>query len=294
MKISKFFKTRKKSSMFLLMTVPAFVLFFVFHTFPALHGIYYSFTNWNGIKKSYDFIGFANYMYLLKDSRIITAYLFTFQFAIISTVLVNALSLFLAIILHSNIKFKKFFRAVFFLPNVLSILIVGFIFNYFFSNVLPDIGVALNIEVLSKNILGTKEYAWIGVVFVAVWQSAAFNTILYIAGLQTVPEDLYEAASIDGANTWQKFLHITFPSIAPFFTINVVLAMKNFLMVFDHVMAITGGGPGNSTKSISVLIYQSGLAGGEFAYQSANAVVYLIVIAVISILQINFLQKRED
>ena len=119
------------------------------------------------------------------------------------------------------------------------------------------------------------------------------NTILYISGLQTVPEELYESSSIDGANQLQNFWHITFPIIAPFFTINMVLAMKGFLMVFDHIMGLTGGGPGNVTRSISILIFQSGIAENEFAYQSANAVVYLIFIMTVSILQIRFLQKRE-
>ncbi len=284
---------KKISKVIYLMTVPAFVLFFFFHTFPALQGVFYSFTNWNGLNPSFDFIGLKNYYYLLKDPRIVDSYLFTFKFAIVSTILVNIISLFLAVVLNSSIRFKNFFRAIFFLPNILSILIVGFIFNFVFSNVIPDLGAALGIAFLEKNILGTKEFAWLGIVFIAVWQSSAFNTILYISGLQTVPTELYEASAIDGASKWQNFWHITFPVIAPFFTINIVLAMKNFLMVFDHVMAMTGGGPGNATKAISVLIYQTGLAGGEFAYQSANAVVYLLFIGTISILQIKFLQKRE-
>ncbi len=286
-------KKKKVETVVYLMTIPAFVLFFAFHTFPALQGVYYSFTNWNGLRPTYDFIGFKNYTYLIKDSRIFASYIFTFKFAVLSTVLVNIISLFLAVILNSNIRFKNFFRGLFFLPNILSILIVGFIFNYIFSNVIPDIGVQLGLEFLQKNILGTKDYAWLGIVFVAVWQSSAFNTVLYISGLQTVPEELYEASGIDGANKWQTFWNVTFPIIAPFFTINIVLAMKNFLMVFDHVMAMTGGGPGNATKAISVLIYQTGISGGEFAYQSANAVVYLLFIGTISIFQIKFLQKRE-
>uniref|UniRef100_UPI002FC7F46D carbohydrate ABC transporter permease n=1 Tax=Halalkalibacter lacteus TaxID=3090663 RepID=UPI002FC7F46D len=106
-------------------------------------------------------------------------------------------------------------------------------------------------------------------------------------------QGLYEASNLDGANKWQEFWKITFPLIAPFFTINMVLAMKNFLMVFDHIMALTGGGPGRSTESISLLIYRGGFQGGEFAYQSANAVIYFIIIVTISIIQIRFLQKRE-
>ncbi|WP_031408785.1 MULTISPECIES: carbohydrate ABC transporter permease [Geobacillus] len=275
------------------MTVPAVVLFAVFHTFPALQGIFYSFTNWDGLSLTYDFVGLKNYYYLFQDENVWHSYLFTFQFAIVSTVLVNVLSLAIAIGLNEKIKFKNFFRAVYFLPNVLSVLIVGYIFNYLFANVLPLWGEKLGIEALSTNILGSEKWAWVGIVIVAVWQACAFNTILYLAGLQTVPSELYEASSLDGASKWQNFRHITFPMIAPFFTINMVLAMKNFLMVFDQVVALTGGGPGRATESISLHIYNGGFQGGEFAYQSANSVIYFIVIMAVSIAQIKFLQKRE-
>ncbi|MED4905954.1 MULTISPECIES: carbohydrate ABC transporter permease [Parageobacillus] len=275
------------------MTVPAVLLFAMFHTFPAIQGIFYSFTNWDGLSLTYDFVGLKNYYYLFQDENVLHSYLFTFKFAFVSTVLVNVLSLLIAIGLNEKIKFKNFFRAVYFLPNILSVLIVGYIFNYLFANVLPLLGEKLGIDVLSTNILGNEKLAWIGIVIVAVWQACAFNTILYLAGLQTVPLELYEAASLDGASKWQKFWHITFPMIAPFFTINMVLAMKNFLMVFDQVVALTGGGPGKATQSISLLIYTGGFQGGEFAYQSANAVIYFIVIMIVSIVQIKFLQKRE-
>jgi len=274
------------------MAVPGFVLFFIFHTYPALQGIFYSFTDWKGYG-NWEFVGLKNYLNVFKDDRALDAYLFTFKFAIISTILVNIFSLLIAMGLNAKIKFQKTLRAIFFLPYILSILIVGFIFNFMFSHLLPQIGGNLGIEMLAKNILGDPNLAWIGIVIVAVWQAVAFNTILYLAGLVTIPEDLYEAASIDGAGVWRKFWNITFPLIAPFFTINMVLAMKNFLMVFDQIVALTGGGPGKSTESISLLIYRGGFEGGEFAYQSANAVIYFIVIVLISIIQLRFLEKRE-
>ena len=276
-----------------IMAIPAMLLFAIFHTYPALQGIYYSFTNWDGLSLSYEFVGFKNYLSLFKDVNVLNSYLFTFKFAVLATVLVNVISLLIAMGLNAKIKYKNFFRGVYFLPNVLSVLIVGFIFNYLFANVVPELGQKLGIALFSTNILGSEDWAWIGVVIVAVWQACAFNTILYLSGLQTVPSELYEASGLDGANKWQEFWHITFPMIAPFFTINMVLAMKNFLQVFDHIVALTGGGPGRATESISLLIYKGGFAGGEFAYQSANSVVYFIIIVVISVLQIRFLQKRE-
>ncbi|WP_246040330.1 carbohydrate ABC transporter permease [Ectobacillus funiculus] len=275
------------------MAVPAVLLFAIFHTYPALQGIYYSFTNWDGLSLRYDFVGLKNYLSLFKDVNVLNSYLFTFKFAVLATILVNVISLLIAMGLNAKIKYKNFFRGVYFLPNVLSMLIVGFIFNYLFANVVPELGKKLGIALFSTNILGNEHWAWVGVVIVAVWQACAMNTILYLSGLQTVPSELYEASGLDGANKWQEFWHITFPMIAPFFTINMVLAMKNFLMVFDQIVALTNGGPGRATESISLLIYKGGFSGGEFAYQSANSVVYFIIIVVISVLQIRFLQKRE-
>lgn len=283
----------KRRVAFYLMTIPALLLFFAFHTFPALQGIYYAFTNWDGFSDSFDYVGFKNFINIFKDENVLNSYLFTFKYAIVTTILINVISLMIALGLNARIRAKNFFRGVYFLPNILSVLIVGFIFNYLFSNVVPIWGEKLGSEFLSQNILGNADWAWIGIVIVAVWQGIAYNTILYLAGLQTIPKDLYEASNLDGASRWREFWSITFPLLASFFTINMVLAMKGGLMVFDQIIALTGGGPGRATQSIALLIYTGGFQGGEFAYQSANAVIYFIVIVVISALQIKFLQKRE-
>lgn len=275
------------------MIVPALTVFFAFHTFPVFQGIFYSFTNYRGYGE-WDFIGFSNFLNVFQDDRALGAYGFTFQFAVVSTLAVNIISLFIAKGLSSKIKFYKTLRAIYFVPFILSMIIIGYIFRFMFTNLLPELGQMLNIEFLSTNILGSPDLAWIGIVIVTVWQSVAFHTLLYLAGLSTVDEQLYEAADIDGAGAWKKFWKITFPLIAPFFTINMVVAMKNFLMAFDQVVALTNGGPGDATQSISLLIYSSGFGGGEFAYQSANAVIFFVVIVAISLFQFRILEKREE
>ncbi|TMW72299.1 sugar ABC transporter permease [Alteribacter natronophilus] len=282
----------KKDHVFLLMVLPAFLLFFIFHTYPALQGIFYSFTNFRGYG-DWNFVGFFNYINVFQDGRAMSAYVFTFQFAIVSTILVNIFSLLVAIGLNSKIKFRKTLRATYFLPFILSVLIVSYIFQFMFAHMLPQFGQAFGIDFLSRNILGDQNLAWLGIVTVAVWQSTAFNTLLYLAGLSTVDDQVYEAADIDGANSWAKFWRLTFPLIAPFFTINMVVAMKNFLMAFDQIIALTGGGPGRATESISLLIYRGGFEGGQFAYQSANAVLYFIIIVAISVIQLRILERRE-
>ena len=205
----------QKNKAYMLMVIPAFLLFFTFHTYPALQGIFYSFTDWKGYG-NWDFVGIKNYLNVFKDDRAFQAYGFTFKFAIISTILVNIFSLLVAMGLNAKIKFQKTLRALYFLPFILSILIVGFIFNFIFTHFLPTIGNSLGIEFLSRNILGDPNLAWIGIVIVAVWQAIAFNTILYLAGLVTITEDLYEAASIDGAEYGQSFGRSHSHSLHPF------------------------------------------------------------------------------
>lgn len=284
--------TSRVSRTFYWMVLPAVLLFFVLHTIPVLNGVFFSMTNYAGYGE-WDFTWFTNYVNLFKDDQVLNAYAFTFGFALVSTILVNVISLAIAMGLNSRIAFRTGLRGIFFIPNILSILVIGYVFNYLFSNSLPEIASRLGIDALSTSILADPDLAWVGIVILAVWQAAAFNIIIYLAGLQTIPGELYEAASLDGASTWRKFTSITFPLIGPFFTINMVLSLKNFLQVFDHIMALTAGGPGTSTQSVSLLIYRGGFQGGEYAYQTANAVIFLVVIVLISVFQLRVLQRRE-
>lgn len=278
---------------FMLITIPVLVLFFVFNTLPLIKGFMYSFTNFKGYGK-YDWVGLRNYVDLFKDARVGKSYLFTFKFALVGTIIVNVISLIMALGLNSKIKFKSTLRGIYFIPNILGGLVVGYIFGFIFTYILPAVGKAAGIGFLSSSWLSSTKWAWFAIVVVAAWQSIAMNTIIYISGLQTVPEDVYEAGSIDGATGWTKFKNLTFPLIMPFFSINMVLCMKNFLMAFDQIMALTKGGPAQSTESISYLIYQNGMSGGQFGFQSANAVIFFIVIVAISVFQLTFFGKKEE
>lgn len=276
---------------FLMITIPILALFFCFNTLPLIKGVIYSFTNFRGYGE-FDWVGIRNYTDLFTDARVGKSYLFTFKLAIVATIVVNVLSLVLALGLNSKIKFKSALRGMYFVPNILGALVVGYIFNYFFTYILPAVVKMMGGK--GDSILASSKWAWVAIVIVCAWQSVAMNTIIYISGLQTVPEDVYEAGSLDGATGWKKFKNLTFPLILPFFTINMVLCMKNFLMVFDQIMALTKGGPAQSTESISFLIYNNGMAGGQFGFQSANAVVFFVVIVVVSVLQMNFLGNKEE
>ena len=278
---------------FLLITIPILALFICFNTIPLIRGVIYSFTNFKGFGK-YNWVGFQNYIDLFSDARVGKSYWFTFKLAIVSTVVTNVLSLILALGLNSKIKAKSFFRGAYFLPNILGALVVGYIFNYFFTYILPAVAQMMGIGALSSSILSNPSAAWIGIMVVCAWQAIAMNTIIYISGLQTVPEDVYEAGGLDGATGWKQFRYLTFPLIIPFFSINMVLCVKNFLMVFDQIMALTKGGPAQSTESISYLIYNNGMSGGQFGFKSANAVVFFIVIVIVSVAQMKFSSSKEE
>ena len=277
---------------YLAMTIPIVILFFLFNTLPLITGAIYSFTNYRGYG-TFDFVGLRNYIDLFSDERVLHSYLFTFKYAIVGTILINCLSLLLAMGLNSRIRCKSLLRGVYFVPNILGGLIVGYIFS-FISYIIPAVGKAMHIGFLENSILASEKYAWIGVLVVGVWQAVAMNTIIYISGLQTVPADIYEAGMIDGANPWQKFWKLTFPMLLPFVSINLILSTKNMMMVFDQIMSLTKGGPAQSTESISYLIYKNGMDGGQFGFQSANAVVFFIVIVAFSIIQMKITGKKEE
>ena len=290
-------KTKKrmnnKEKTFLAIIVPVVILFFTFNTLPMLKGVMYSFTNYKGYGSS-DWVGVRNYLDLITDTRVWGSYLFTFKYAIAGTILVNIISLLMALGLNGAIRFKSALRGIYFVPNILGGLVIGYIFSFIFTYIIPAVGQALGISFLENSILASEQFAWVGILIVGVWQAVAMNTIIYISGLQTVPSDVYEASMLDGASKWKEFWSVTLPLVMPFVTINLVLSTKNFLMVFDQIMALTKGGPAQSTESISYLIYRNGMDGGQFGFQSANAVVFFVVIVAISLFQMIVLNKKEE
>lgn len=275
------------------MIIPVIILFFAFNTLPLIIGAFYSFTNYRGYG-SWDFVGLRNYIDMFSDTRVWNSYVFTFKYAIAGTVLVNIISLLMALALNSKVRFKSALRGVYFIPNILGGLIVGYIFSFIFTYIIPAVGETLNIELIKNSILADERFAWVGVLVVGVWQAVAMNTIIYISGLQTIPTDVYEAAKIDGSGAFYTFRKITLPLLIPFISINLVLSTKNMLMVFDQIMSLTKGGPAQSTESISYLIYRNGMDGGQFGFQSANAVLFFVLIVTISVIQMRMTGKKEE
>ena len=232
---------RRKTIMAIL--VPVLVLFCAFNTIPLITGFLYSFTDSKGYG-AFNIVGLQNYIDMFSDTRILNSYLFTFKVAIVATLATNVISLMLAIGLSSKIKFKSALRGVYFVPRILGALVVGYVFSYFFTYIVPAV-------TGGESILASTDWAWVAIVIVVVWQACAQTTIIYITGLSSVPEDVYEAGSLDGATGWDRFRYITLPLIMPSVTTNMVLVMKDMLMVFDQIVSMTSGGPAQSTESLS-------------------------------------------
>ncbi|MCI6038579.1 MAG: sugar ABC transporter permease [Candidatus Limiplasma sp.] len=285
--------TRERITTYGLFCLPGFIAYCVFLIFPILMGIYYSFMDWNGISKGYNFIGFANYAKLLTDKKFGAALLFNFRYTIMLIVGVVVISVVLALLLNKEFKGRSFFRTLYFLPAVLSMITVSLVFKQVFFYVLPAIGKALGIEALSTNILASKQNAIYGVLFVHLWQGVALPTLLFLAGLQTIPTELYEAAAIDGANGWQQFKHITVAYLIPTLSVVLVLLVKQGLMVFDYVKSMTAGGPGTATQTIALLIYNNGFERNRYSYSIAQAIATGVIIALISAIQIQASNRKK-
>ena len=274
-------------------TVPATVLYCIFFIYPIAIGIMYSFTDWNGLAKDFKFIGLANYIEAFTNKRFQNAVLFNIKFTILAVILVVGISLILALIFNSDIRLKSFFRGIFFFPAVLGMLVVGLIFNEIFYRVVPVIGKAMNISWLSTNILASKSTAMYGVLIVHVWLAVAMATVMLLAGLQSTPMELYEAAELDGANKWQRFRYITMPFLLPVLSVVLILQIKNGLTVYDIIVALTNGGPDGATESLSILIYNHGFKEVKFSYAIAEAIILTIVICAISFVQTSISNKKK-
>lgn len=272
------------------MVVPVLALFAFFITLPALVGVFFSLTNYAGYG-DWKFIGLSNYVNIFKDPAILQSYIFTFVFALTTTVVVNVVALAIALGLNARIKWRTGIRTVFFIPMVLSALVVSFVFNYLFSNTLPVIADSLGVTPLATSILANENYAWLAIVLVTVWQAAPGATIIYLAGLQSVPSEVYEAADLDGAGSFRQFASLTLPLILGYLVINVILGFKGFLGTYEIIVGLTGGGPGMATQSVAMRIF-SGFTGGDYSYQMANAVIYFLITLLISVIQLRLIQRR--
>lgn len=285
----------RNNRFFLAITLPAVALFTIFFTVPAIQGIYYSLTDWNGLSKTYSFIGISNYLKIFRDGRVLNSIGFTARYTILLVIGVIILAMGLALILTYVVsqRFKTIFRSIFFFPAVLSLITVGLIWNEIFYRVIPQVGEWIGIGWLSKNILGDVKMAIYGVLLVNIWQGTSIPFVMLLAGIQNVPKDLQEAAVVDGATPWQIFRKITIPFLLPTINVAFVLTLKNGITVFDYIQAMTTGGPARATESTAFLIYKLSFMDAKMSYAMAISFVLLAAIIVISMVQMKVSAKYE-
>ena len=285
-------RLRRTEGIYFAFLVPSLILFTLCITVPAVIGIFFSFTNSIGFG-DWEFVGLINYVAMFSDPAILQSYLFTFGFAAVTVVLVNVLAFLLAVGLTARIHIKTGLRTVFVIPMVISGIIIAYVFNFLFSNSLPLFGQSLGIGWMSESILANPDLAWVAIVIVTAWQAIPGTLLIYIAGLLSIPGDVYEAADIDGAGKRQQLLRITLPLVAGYVVINTILGFKNFLNAYDVIVGLTNGGPGTATRSIPMTIV-TGFTGGDYAYQMANATMFFVIVVIISIAQLRLTRGRNE
>ncbi|OPH49326.1 sugar ABC transporter permease [Paenibacillus ferrarius] len=286
----------KKEFIFISFLLPALIGYSIFYMYPIINTFIYSFTDLSLYKPSMHFIGLQNYIRLFQDETVSTGIKNSIIYALAMTVLQNGLAIPLAVVLNRHLKTKNLLRLVFFAPAVLSPLVVGFLWSYIMST--TDYGLLnqlLQGVGLSKiNWLGNPKLALYSVIITQVWQWTGYAMVIYLANLQGISKDYYEAAELDGAGGWVTFWKITLPLLAPSITFNTVMSMIGGLKVFDVVFAMTGGGPGHSTETIVITLMNKGISESQFGYGSAFAVVFSIIVIIVAALQIKVLKRWED
>ncbi len=266
--------------------LPAVAFFLIIYIVPFIQGIPYSFTNWNGVSKTFKFVGLGNYKALLlnEDFRMVLGN--TLYFTAFYLILCNVLGLLFALKLSGNTLFNAFLRSVFFIPFVVALVTTAFIWRYLYSDV-------YSVLLKLPSPLGIMSQAMMGIVFNAVWRDTGYCMIIYIAALQTVPAEYYEAADIDGAGKFRKFISITVPSIMPAFTANITLILAWGLKLFDYPMAATSGGPGRVTMSVGMYVYNNQFSYMKAGYGQAAAILMTIIMVIASTVVNRLLRARE-
>ena len=277
-----------------LFTLPVLICVAVAFYIPFVLTVRYSLTKWNGISKNPEFIGFDNFKQIFTgDANFSAASWFTVKYAILYIILVNVIAIVLAVILDSKLKSKSFLRAAFFIPYILSLVIVGFIWKFIFMQGFESLGNSTGWAFFGKSWLGEPGLAFISVLFVSIWQSVGFYLVIYIAGLQSIPDDMKEAAVMDGAGPFRRFFSITLPLLAPSITISVFMALTNSIKVFDVILSLTGGGPGGTTYSVAYDIYRDTFQNNLYGYGTAKALVLFVAVLIITVVQLTIFKRRE-
>lgn len=297
---SRFTKGRRRWSQFgewwlvSILACAGFALFVAFVVAPVVFTFYFSFTNWDGLSPTFDYVGLSNFARAAADLRLRHSWTITIAMACFVLVAVNAIGLGLALLLNDRSKLSLFYRSLFFFPIVLSSIVVGILWRELLNShgIVNQILVGIGLPEL--NLLGDPVLAPMSITGVIVWQSVGFTMVIYLAGLQMVRRDLIDAAVIDGASRASIFRHVEFPQIAPAFTICFVYVLIGVMKEYDHVVAMTDGGPFHSSETVAYKVLSDGFSGDEFGYASGQAVLLFVALAFASVMMTTWLRRREE
>jgi raffinose/stachyose/melibiose transport system permease protein len=289
-------RKKKKKIETVIFTIPSMMLVSITIYIPFLLSGYYALTEWNGIAKEPKYIGIDNFVRLFQgDQNFLSALIFTGRYTLLYMVLTNVLAISLAVVLIKKLRTANLLRGIFFIPYIMSMTIVGFIWKFIFSQGFAGLYDLTGFSILNYSWLGDVKLVFYSVVLVGVWQSVGFYVVLYIAGLQAIPKDVLEAATVDGANARTKFFYVTLPLLAPSITTCVLMSLINALKVFDTILALTKGGPAGSTYSVTLDIYREAFQNNNYGFGSAKALIFFgIVLLLTQIVLKGFKRKEVD
>lgn len=274
--------------------MPAVFIWVAVVIIPFLYGLGITFTDWNGLSMDINFVGFENYKAVFSDSTFISSFLKTVVYVLFTVIVSNVVGFLLALAVTSGIKGQGLFRTGFFTPNIIGGIILGYIWNFIFSFALTSIGKNIGVGWLSTSFLTHPSRALIALIIVSSWQLSGYLMVIYIAGLTSIPQELIEAAKIDGAKGWQVVKNVKLPLVRTSIAICTFLAISRSFMSFDVNLSLTAGGPYKSTELIAYKIYQTAFTSMEFGKGQAQAIVLFAIVAVISLLQVYFTNKGGE
>lgn len=296
-------KRIKDNMVFWLFLAPALFSFIVVVIIPFFMGLYYSMTDWTAVAGlEANWVGTENYKEMFSNLAFRYSFVRTFLFSMLSVITINLVALFFAFLVTREIRFRNFYRAGFFIPNLIGGLVLGYIWQFIFKEVVPAIGGLLGISYIENLLLlANPNLTLMGLIMAFTWQYAGYIMMIYVAALLNVPQELLEASDIDGANFWQKLRNITIPMIAQAFTITSFLTLVNSFKQYDIIVALTAGGPTdiykgqvvNSTELLAVHIYNIAFKYNRMAEGQARAIVFFLVLSVVSIAQVYYNKQKE-
>lgn len=278
------FRKPKRKIYFLIFVLPTLLAFMIGFVYPFFSGIYLSFCKFRTVSNA-EFIGFDNYIKAFQNEGFINSFWFTVTFVIASVILINLIAFFVAYALTLGIRGSNIFRTVFFVPNLIGGIILGYIWKLIFNGILENYG---------TNLVLDERFGFWGLIILMCWQQAGYMMIIYIAGFQSVPQDLYEAARIDGAGKKQVLTKVTLPMMMPSITICTFLTLTNSFKLFDQNLALTAGAPGGRTKMLALDIYETFY--GKIGYEGvgqAKAVIFFLIVAAIALTQLVLTRRKE-